>query len=484
MSGRRGKLKKTIIYITIIFVILLILIVFINPKNKMNEKHIREPQFSGTWYPGDKVELEKSIKEYFEGYEKKDFNGKVKAVIVPHASYVYSGKIAASAFNQLEENYKTVFLMGPSHYYFLKNVSISSFKYYSTPLGNIKVSKKAKEIVNNEKTIFNIEEAHEKEHSLEIELPFLQSKLKEFEIVPMLVGETNSVELKEVILKYLEEDDLIVVSVDLSHYHEYNQAIDLDSYSIGRIMDLDSKGIFSAEIDAPWAVASLLEIAKEKSWKPYFISYANSGDISGDNTSVVGYSAIVFVDESEFNYKEKEFMLNLARKNTEEYLKSGKSVKIDEKNIPEKLKEKRGCFVTFSKNNELRGCIGHIIPQKSLYECIIENSINAAVNDERFFPLTKKELEEAVIDISVLDIPTLFEYENYEELLKKLDERKYGIVLIRGEHQSTFLPSVWEFIPNKENFLGNLCIKGGMEAECWKDSETKVFLYKAEDFSG
>ena len=480
MKKKRFNLKLTVIFIVILIIVLIVLFIVTN-KNKISQEEIREAKFAGTWYPANKENLEKSIQEYFNNSKRIDFKGRVKAVIVPHAGYVYSGNIAASAFNQLQGDYKTVFLMGPSHNYYLKNVSVSGFKYYSTPLGKVKVSKKAKEMDEKEEIINNIEEAHEKEHSLELEIPFLQVKLKEFEIVPLLVGETNSTELKEVLLKYLDEEDLIVVSVDLSHYHKYDEALILDSYSLNKILELDSKGIFNAEIDAPWAVAGLLEIAKEKSWKPYLVSYTNSGEINGDKSSVVGYSAVVFIES--FSEEEKEFLLSLARESAEKYLKDKTKLKINPEKVPENLRVEKGCFVTFTKDEQLRGCIGYIIPQKPLYECVIENSINAAVNDPRFSPMKYNELKEARIDISVLSVPTLFKHSNYQELLSELENKVYGVVLKRGLHQSTFLPSVWEFIPEKENFLGNLCLKGEMEAECWKDNRTEVYLYTAEDFS-
>lgn len=481
----RKKRKKSLIIpiIIILFLIVVISIVFIINNTQIKEENIRKAVFAGSWYPANKQILENSVQEYLNNSNKLDFTGRIKAVIVPHAGYFYSGQVAASAFKQLEEEYETVFLIGPSHKYYLENVSVSGFKYFSTPLGNVKLSEKAKEINEKEKIISEIEEAHENEHSLEIELPFLQTQLKDFKIVPLIVGPTNTTKLKDILIDYVGEKDLIVVSVDLSHYHEYNEAITLDSNSINNILELNDEKILDSEIDAPWAVSSLLKIAKEKSWKPYLIAYSNSGDISADKESVVGYSAIVFVEEKSFSDSEKRFLLNLARESAEDYLKKGKKIEIDEKDVPENIKEKKGCFVTFTKDEQLRGCIGYILPEKPLYECVIENSINAAVKDSRFSPVNSSELEDIIIDISVLSVPTLFEHKNYEELLVKLGQDKYGVVLINGMHQSTFLPSVWEFIPDKQNFLASLCIKGGMKEDCGKDNKTEVYLYTAEDFS-
>lgn len=476
------------IYLILFFIAILIGIIIFIPLSKTGfftkQEDIREPVFAGSWYPADKEELANLTELYLENYNKINLNGKIKALIVPHAGYVYSGQVAAAAFKQLDEDYKNVFLIGPSHKYYLTNASVSNFDYYSTPLGMIKVSDKAKEMDEKEEIISNIEEAHENEHSLEVELPFLQILLNDFEMIPLIVGEIDTNEFKNVLVKYIEEEDLIIVSADLSHYHEYNEALALDSYSVERIMELDDEGILNAEIDAPWAVSSLLKIAKEKSWKPYFLAYANSGDVTGDKTSVVGYSAIVFVEEEKaFNEEQKQFLLNLARESAEIYLKKGKRIEINEEEVPNNLKDKKGCFVTFIEDEQLRGCVGYIIPQKPLYECVIDNAINAAINDERFSPVIYEEMKDIKIDVSVLSVPILLEHNNSEEILSKLKPLEHGVILQRGEYQSTYLPSVWNQIPEKQSFLSNLCIKGNMEAECWKDMKTEVYVYTAEDFS-
>ncbi len=473
---------KKIILITISFIVLALIVIFmVSSKTEfLIKKEIREPVFAGSWYPSDEKELRNLTEEYLNNLDNLNFNGTIKAVIVPHAGYIYSGQIAAAAFKQLDDEYETVFLIGPSHSYPLTDVSVSNLDYFSTPLGRVKVSDKSKEILK-ENIVENIEEAHSNEHSLEVEIPFLQMQLKDFEIVPLIVGETDVEEFKNVLSRNVGEEDLIVVSVDLSHYHEYNEALSLDYISVKNIMELNYEKIISSEIDAPWAVSSLLKLAKEKYWKPYLITYSNSGEVTGDKTSVVGYSAIVFVEE--FNNEDKEFLLNLARKSAEEYLKSGEKIEVDEKDVPINLRESKACFVTFIKDEQLRGCIGHIVPQMPLYQCVIENSINAATKDPRFSPMNSNELKASKIDVSVLTLPTILEHKTSEELLYKLNPYQYGVILQRGENQSTFLPSVWEFIPNKQEFLANLCIKGNMEADCWKDPRTEIYIYEAIDFS-
>ena len=476
------KKKYLIFSVILIFLISLFLVLpKLNIGYIIKSSKMRKPVFAGSWYPKEKQELSDLVDNYLGNVQKLKTDGKIKAIIVPHAGYEYSGQIAATAFRQLNDEYENIFLIGPSHRYALKNASILDVDYYSTPLGKVKLSKKAKQMIN-EDLISSISEAHINEHSLEIELPFLQRQLKKLEIVPILVGEINYKNFKNILEKYVQENDLIVVSVDLSHYHEYDRAIALDTDSIKKILTLNDKGIFNSEIDAPWAVASLLKLAKEKSWKPYLLAYANSGDITGDKKSVVGYSSIIFLEKDSLNKEEKNFLLELARKSIETYLEKGEKIGINEDEIPIKLKEKRACFVTLNKNGKLRGCIGHLLPQVPLYECVIENSINAAINDKRFEPVVYDEIKDIKIDISVLSVPKLLEYKNSDDLIKKLND-DYGVILKRGLYQSTYLPSVWKQIPDKKEFLSNLCIKGGMEKECWKNPYTKVYVYTTEEFA-
>lgn len=488
-KSKKNKKNKILLWGILILIILITIpfaLLFQKTIISTKKPEIRQAVFAGTWYPAEPSELENLTRFYLGNSEQLELNGAVRALIVPHAGYLYSGQIAGAGFKQLNKDYESVFLIGPSHRYPLKDTSVSDFDYYSTPLGNVKVSEKAEKI-SREKIVKNVEEAHANEHCLEIELPFLQEQLKDsdFEIVPILVGPTNTEEFKEILKKYLDKNDLIVVSVDLSHYHEYNEALLLDSYSLKNILDLNHEAILNSEIDAPWAVSSLLKLAKEKSWKPYLIAYTNSGVITGNKTGVVGYSAIVFVEEYNLNAQEKEYLLNLARESAENYLKKNKKIEIKEEDVPEKLKTIKGCFVTFTDTREgkLRGCIGHILPQKPLYECVIENSINAAINDKRFNPITFEELKSLKIDISILSVPALLEHDNPEELLSKLKQGEQGVILKQGVHQSTYLPSVWNQIPDKEEFLTNLCIKGNMEEGCWKDSKTEIYVYDAFDFS-
>ena len=466
-------MKKSILF-SLSCMLLILLLTFSIAKSF----EVRQPVFAGSWYPENKGPLRKLVDFYLQNSEDLEL-GNVRAIIVPHAGYEYSGQVAADSFVQINKDYDNVFVLGPSHQHPFKGVSIIP-NQYSTPLGKIESSDKIQDLLQEE-IISEIPEAHRQEHSIEVELPFLQRKLNDLDLIPMIVGEIDPEELKNILIKNLGEEDLIIVSVDLSHYNNYSTALNLDSSSVDSILNLEDQEIFNAEIDAPWAVSSLLKIAKEKNWKPYFISYANSGDITRDTTSVVGYSAIVFVEKSSLT-SNQEFLLELSRKTLETYYNENKVLEISKKEVPRKLRKNQACFVTLNNQEGLRGCIGDLSAEKPIYQCVIENSINAAINDARFSPVAKEELGDIKIDINLLTKPSKLKNENPQETLNKVKQYKHGVILKQGSHQSTYLPTVWDLISNKISFLENLCVKGNMNKDCWQSPLTEIYVYESEDF--
>jgi AmmeMemoRadiSam system protein A len=226
-------------------------------------------------------------------------------------------------------------------------------------------------------------------------------------------------------------------------------------------------------------------IAKQNTWRPILLLHANSGDISGDKSSVVGYASIIFVDENdkELTEGEQDFLLKLARQSAEEYLRTGKKLEVEENKLTPSLRKVQGCFTTFNKNKQLRGCVGHIIPQEELYKCVMDNAINAAVNDRRFEPVELKEMKDIEIEISVLTIPKKLVFSSGEDLKNKLRPNIDGLVLRNNWRSSTYLPQVWGQLPEKDIFLSSLCEKGGMPPDCWKSNFTEAYTYQAVVFS-
>ena len=182
------------------------------------------------------------------------------------------------------------------------------------------------------------------------------------------------------------------------------------------------------------------------------------------------------------NTEEKRFLLNVARQTLNHYLKGDPIPKISVESLSPALKEARGCFVTLEQGGNLRGCIGHIQPIKSLCDCVVENAINAASKDPRFPEVDLNELNSISIEISALTVPKKLDIEKRETLFQLLVPGRDGVILRQGWYQATFLPQVWRHFSDEESFLNALCEKGGMPRGCWKDDETEVFTYQAEVF--
>lgn len=438
---------------------------------------IRKPYFAGTWYSSNAKELRNELLAYLENTEAASDRA-VKAIIVPHAGYMYSGLVAAYAFKSVPENVKEVIILGTAHHYYLKGIAATCYDYFETPLGKIPVSKRYKDIIN-EKNISVIPEADINEHSIEIELPFLQCVLNNFEIIPLYVGITDYKDFSAVLEKYISPETIIVVSVDLSHFHSYDEAVALDKYAITSIEEMNPEKIKEAEIDSPYAVMALLELAKKLKWKPELMKYSNSGVVTGEKSRVVGYSAFIFSEEDKnekitFTLQDVEYMESLAKKSVESYIAEGKKLKVKE--YPEKFYNELACFVTLKINGDLRGCIGTIEPRGSLGDSIIENAISAATNDWRFSPVRKEELENLSYEVSVLSKPEQLFYSSEEELLGAIKDK--GVIISKRGNRALYLPQVWEHFSNPADFLSSLCQKGNMNKMEWKSGDLEVFVFE------
>ncbi len=440
---------------------------------------VRKPAVAGSFYPADKEQLSAMISEFLGEAEDVRLPN-VKGLIAPHAGYVYSGPTAAWSFKQLVgRDIQTVVIIAPSHHVKLSGASVLDVTHFETPLGLIPVSAKVQDLLS-EDGFANIPAAHSQEHSIEVELPFLQFVLGDFELVPIVVGRADPKALAGVLSKYLDDSTLVVASTDLSHYKPYADAVETDKKFIETVPALDVDGASNCEACGIIPVLTLMHLAQDAGWVGRLLDYTNSGDTAGDKNQVVGYASVAFYDG--LNESEEEYLLALARETLEKHYNGGTKPQVDEAGLTPRLKAKSGCFVTLNKHGSLRGCIGHILPQVPLYECVMENALNAALHDGRFQPVTQDELGELHIDISMLTTPKKMEFGTSDELLRKLVPGRDGVVLNYLGRTSTYLPQVWGQIPGKEQFLSSLCQKQGSRADCWKVG-AEVEVYGAQVFA-
>ncbi len=489
-------------------VLIFILFVFTNCSSQNNKTKMklinRQPAVAGEFYPSEPKELRTTLKELFtEAVPKKTKN--VLAIIAPHAGYVFSGKVAASSFNQIDENkkYENIFIIGPSHHASFSGASIYSKGNYITPLGTVKVNIPLAEKLIKEYDFFHFYlDVHYYEHCIEVELPFLQYKMKkDFKIIPIVIGSASPKVCKKIakaLKPYFNDKNLFIISTDFSHYPKYQDAVENDKRTADAILSNSANNLIktlndNASRNIPnlvtslcgrYAVLTLLYMTENNpDIKVIPIFSRNSGDTEyGDKDRVVGYYSIAFTlkneDDKEFNFNEedKKELLKIARKSIEQYIKKNKIPQIDTKTFSKDLFTKCGAFVTLTENGKLRGCIGRFIADEPVYKVVQQMAIAAATQDSRFPKVTASEIDNIKIEISILS--PLKKIQSVDEI----QLGKNGIYIKKGWASGTFLPQVaketgW----TKEEFLGHCARdKAGIGWNGWKDAD--IYTYDAEVF--
>ncbi|NEW83051.1 MAG: AmmeMemoRadiSam system protein B [Mariniphaga sp.] len=475
------------------------LIIWISETSPQNHEVMkdRKPAVAGTFYPATNTALKHQMIILFENIPETTEND-VAALIVPHAGYVFSGEVAASAYAKInrQARYKNIFIIGRSHRKFFDGVSIYPKGNYITPLGEVKINDKTtSQLIEKHSFIYYDEEADRTEHSLEVQLPFLQYWLyNDFQIVPLIIGSDDPgiyEKLAEALMPWFNADNLFVISTDFSHYPTYETAVKTDAETADAIVANDSEKLkeccnrnsrFSGKnlqtgLCGAAAVQTLLHLTQNNpdiTFKK--ITYKNSGDVpEGDKNRVVGYWAIAVMrnkTEISISAEDKLAMLKLARESITRYLIYPKSEVL--KPISSAImNEHFGAFVTLKKEGKLRGCIGRFEPSTSLYQTITEMAIAAATRDSRFDPVTIKEISQIKIEISILT--PLKKINSIDEI----EPGKHGIYIKKGLNSGTFLPQVaTETGWTKEEFLGHCARdKAGIGWEGWKTAE--LYTYEA-----
>lgn len=459
---------------------------------------VRAAAVAGQFYPSDPVKLKKDIEKYLAaGAPKSAFQTPPRIIISPHAGYVFSGPVAGFGYAALGKEIQTVILLGPPHHVPVTGIAAPGSAWFETPLGKVPVDQVRIKKLLQDPIAYEDAAAHAPEHSIEVQIPFLQVKLRTFAIVPLLVGETDPQKAADAIFPLIDDHTLVVASSDFSHYKSQKETRILDDGSIAAIIAGGINGPIDACGEMPIRVAMVL--AKRMGLVPKLLDARTSYDTypeRGSETRAVGYASIVFVPSPKAKQavvpvsgmaepaegltpEIKKFLLKLARTSLEQSVR-GKAQSAPQ-DIPVMTKENRGCFVTLTENGVLRGCIGYIEPIKPLYQAVMENARNAALSDPRFSPVAPSELTGIKVEVSVLTRPVLLEYNGPQDLLDKIVPHVDGLILQDGPHQSTFLPQVWDQLPDKIGFLEALSLKGGMARDGWKKAHVK--RYWADHFS-
>jgi MEMO1 family protein len=463
----------------------------------------RPPVWAGAFYPADKDALTDAIQQMTRQARSNrpelPVNRRLKALVLPHAGYAYSGVVAANAWHVLHNlRFEKVVLMGPDHRVGFNDAAVSDADGWRTPLGRVPLHPDARMLCRGNREFRPIPASDGSEHSLEVILPFLQSYLKKFQLVPVVLGACDVFRIARAIDPLLDDSALLVVSTDLSHFLPYEQAVSRDKATIAAVLALESDSVLAAENGAcgKYPVAVLLELARRHHWQPILLNYANSGDTTGDRTRVVGYAAIAFYGEepmsspsasqSTLSKDQGLALVALARhalmKHFKRPIPAEHQGQIQAVLADPELQATCGTFVTLKIGGQLRGCIGSLVGHVSLVEGVRANALNAAFHDPRFGPLTAKELDRISIEVSVLTAPQPLAYSDAEDLAARLRPHVDGVTIRKGFASATFLPQVWEQLPEVEIFLSHLCQKAGLPLDAWRKGDLEVETYQVQYF--
>lgn len=484
--------------IKIVFLFLFAMIVF---PVVIYAADLKKASCAGNFYPADKKQLQKTIDGFLSAAVSEPSGGRPLAIICPHAGYVYSGPTAAYSYKLIKDKpYKTVVVIGCSHRAAFDGIRVYNGPGLRTPLGDVLTDAGfCSGLLGKDGRISAGEQAFDGEHSIEAQLPFLQRALKQFRIVPVLLGKVDLTDCRRLAALLREavssrDDVLLVLSSDMCHSYDYEETESVDKKTLGAIERMDPEFLYNGLEDGslqlcggPAVVTGML-LARDMGYgKAKVLKYTNSAEVTGirqKGSWTVGYCA-VFIGSGDnqkegpmFTKEQKKELLRIARESIKFFLEKGARMQLSGGSYPA-FQEKLGAFVTLRKDGQLRGCIGNMVGIQPLYLTIRDMAVEAAANDPRFEALSADELKDIQIEISVLS--PLEKVASPEDIVMG----KHGVMVRNGFRSGVFLPQVaTETGWSREEFLNTLCQqKAGLPPDAWKDKSTELFIFTAEIFS-
>ena len=396
-----------------------------------------------------------------------------KALIAPHAGYVYSGAVAGAAYRLLTKargKVSRVVLLGPSHRFAFSGMAATSASAYETPLGVVPIDRQGLDQACDVPLLGFTDEAHEGEHCLETQLPFLQVVLGDFKLIPIICGRVSGEQVADLLDRlWGGPETLIVVSSDLSHYLDYQTCRALDEATRAVIERLDPVALTPEQACGATPVNGLLTAARRRGMRVRTLDLRNSGDTAGPRDRVVGYGAWAFWEQEatishsdDMARRHSALMNEIARRAI-----CGDDASQPSENLPAAFSRAGACFVTLHKAGRLRGCCGSPMARRPLVEDIRANAFRSAFGDPRFGPLERMEWDEVSLSVTLLSPFQPMSFESEVDLLSQLQPHRDGLVIEDAGRGALFLPAVWKTLTNKQEFLAHLKAKAGLSRDHW-----------------
>lgn len=405
-----------------------------------------------------------------------------KAIIAPHAGYVYSGPVAANVYRRLAPlrgQVHRVVLLGPAHRVAFYGMALSSADAWDMPGGSIRLDREGAAVALGVPGVLVDDRAHADEHSLEVHLPFLRAVLGDgFTLLPVVVGQATADQVEALLAAvWGGPETLIVISSDLSHFLGYSAARARDYATAEAIERLDERAIDFEDACGHLPVSGLLRMARRKGLAVERVDIRSSGDTAGTRDRVVGYGAWAFTEpalaERHWLDRLAPDVLALAAGSIRHGLAEGNPLVPDLDALPPELRRPGASFVTLeTAGGALRGCVGTVDASQPVAADIAENAFRAAFHDPRFPRLTAAEIDGLVIHVSVLSRPEPFPVRDEADLLRRIRPGVDGLILSDYGRRALFLPSVWEQLPDPAAFIGHLKAKAGWPQDYWSSTLT------------
>lgn len=442
---------------------------------------------AGKFYPADPAQLAAGIDASLA--KAVPSSTVPKAVIAPHAGHVYSGDVAGTAYNLLARRkgeIKRVVLLGPNHRMPVRGIALSPADSWQTPLGPLRVDKVARDLVARQPDVAVTPDPFVGEHSLEVHLPFIHRALGDVEIVPVMIGQAQGKQVSDVLdLLWGGPETAIIVSSDLSHFHDYETCTKKDAETVRGIETLQKAICSGDRACGHFAIGGLLDQAQRRDLRVTALDIRNSGDTHGPRDRVVGYCSFAFeyAHTAKLGEPARRMLIDLAHRVVKDAaLNNGKMPRLQVNGqLPRTLLAQRAAFVTLKIGNQLRGCRGSLLPQRSLVADVADHAWRSAFDDPRFSPLKPVELEHLNYHVSILSTPRRINCASEAELLRAIRPDVDGIILRDGDKRGILLPSVWEQIHDPKIFIQQLKLKAGMTAGHWSPT-LEAYRFVTESF--
>jgi MEMO1 family protein len=469
---------------------------------------VRPPAVAGVFYPAEATELRDHVARFIEiaadrpGYVPvggPSLAGSLRreaasettavppsAVIAPHAGYRYSGPTAGYAYQALaarRDTVERVVVVGPAHRVPFEGIGVTSARAWSTPLGDMDVDAEARERVRDVPDVVDADDAHAPEHSIEVQLPFVHEVLGPVPVLPLVVGRTTPEAVARALDAVWTDDDTVVVaSSDLSHYLDDETARRRDQHTAEAIIEARRNDIGPGDACGALPIAGLLTAALKRGLAPQLLDLSTSADTAGEPARVVGYGSFALLPPVPPSHGDRLWLLDLAARAIAHELRTGHPYPMDDPDVPASVRSPAASFVTLTRGDALIGCIGSLEPQRALWRDVAHNARAAAFDDPRFAPLTSEQLPEVTIEVSVLSPLEELRASSPDALASELRPGRDGVVLAADGRRGTFLPDVWEKLPEPGAFVSELVRKARWE-QPWING-ARAWRYTTEAVAG